>query len=266
MKNIKKSVLFFTLLLPLLILAVISQEKNVHDNNMIVEKCIESEPLETSLRVFVDNSINKLNKEDINRKILSLIETSNRVLNKSCIPLKRNLTSVHFVDNLFTPYNNKEFSLLYERMLNTLPPKEQKHHLESLNEFFVILLKDLPFDYNGFTYPHTVSRMAAITLDGNKYVLEHELGHLSLAGHERSFTDKFDNDPRAYAYNCGIYRTIMNENTSDGVVIGIYSSPYISIGKEKCGRTGNADNSQVIRDWVSFMRNKSSLLEQAKGL
>lgn len=250
----------------LLLASLLQSGTSPKNHDLVVHQCNESDILTTTIRVFVDQSIDTVNQEEIKVQLAEFVATSNQTLQTSCIPVERRLTNITFIDNAFTPYNAKEFSLLYDRMLSALPASDKQAHLESLTDFIVVVLKALPADYKGYTYPEVVARMATITLDGSRYVLEHELGHLAMAGHERTGLGWFQAaDSQAHAYHCGPYRTVMNENRKDGVAIGLYSNPNISIGAQSCGVEGEANNSEVLRQWAAFTREKLKLLERARG-
>ncbi|QSV17262.1 hypothetical protein [Photobacterium ganghwense] len=255
---------FFALLLVLSLLLLYNANTS-RDNELVVHKCSKNDTLTTTLRFFVDRSIDK-SEEDIVSRISELVLTSNQVLQRSCISIERLLTSVTFVDNAFTPYSAKEFSLLYDRLISNLSNQEKQEHLESLTDFIVVVVKTLPSEYKGYTYPEVVARMAAITLNGNPYVLEHELGHLAMAGHQRGGLEWFQAaQSQAHAYHCGPYRTVMNENLKNGFVIGLYSNPDISIGGQPCGVQNEANNSEVLRQWAAFTQAKQKLLEKVRG-
>ncbi|EII5415913.1 hypothetical protein QPB21_004023 [Vibrio alginolyticus] len=263
----KKSLFFlgFFALLFFLSWLLFSNANTSKENELVVHKCSKNDTLTTTLKFFVERSID-MSEDEILLQISELVATSNQVLQRSCIPIERLLTSVTFVDNAFTPHSAKEFSLLYDRLINNLSDQEKQEHLGSLTDFIVVVVKTLPSEYKGYTYPGDVARMAAITLNGNQYVLEHELGHLAMAGHEKGGLQWFQSaQSQAHAYHCGPYRTVMNENLKDGFVIGLYSNPDISIGGQQCGVQNEANNSEVLRQWVTFTQEKQKLLEKVRG-
>ncbi|WCE30497.1 hypothetical protein [Vibrio sp. SCSIO 43137] len=195
------------------------------------------------------------------------IKASNDVLSRTCINLSRKITRIEYLNLGEVPSSGKGYALLYDRLLSRMPIEQKKEHITKLNKFVVVIYDDLNDENIGYTYPYVANRIALISMRAGIYTMEHELGHLALAGHEKEYSNKVNSGPRiAHAYSCGNYRSIMNENSSEGMLSGFYSDPNTLSGRQKCGDKIYANNSEQLRRWRGFLIRKIELQRKIRDL
>lgn len=244
---------------------IIAYQKNT--SPVIYNQCIQQGKNVTSKITFVidDNLLKQYHHDLIMKKIDQFVHGSDEVMKNSCLPIKRVLAEIKFMPIDKSPANGKEYSVLYDKILNSMTDDKKLDMLMDPSRVIVVLLDKLTGDIIGQTYPYSTNKMALVSLSTKAYVMEHELGHLSLADHELSESNKNSGPQIAHGYHCGKYRSLMNENVSDGVLAPFYSDPKITAAGEPCGNIETANNTEQLRRWSKLLRRKLEVISSVKA-
>lgn len=234
-----------------------------HDENdhIIYGECKQNESVINSRITFVvdANLISLYGRDNLKNKIDEFVTAANNVLHNSCIPIRRNIDKIMYVSLDNNMQTEKDYTSLYQNIIGNMPLDDKKDMIKNPSKVIVVLINKLPDNSTGHTFPHTINKIAAISMDASIFTMEHELGHLALAGHEEGYGTDDYNPAIAHGYKCGPYRSIMNENLSDGKLAPFYSSPEISVNGESCGNVHNANNAEQLRRWSRLLKRKMEI-------
>ncbi len=196
----------------------------------------------------------------LDSKILEAwIRDSNLTLENSCIPIRRILGSIIVTDNRYGDYMTEA---LDERVLWKLKKQEsQRYHFNNnaRNVLVFVVPDNSDYDLLGTTWPKMYPNFVLLTNSANGLVLEHELGHLAGADHEKSVSEKVlgrlsffsGNSNKAAAVFCGSQRTIMHSEVDIEKTVPVYSSANIYFSGKRCGNDNFADNRQILIDYYA---------------
>lgn len=244
---------------------IIAYQKNT--SPIIYSQCTPQEKKITSKITFiVDKSLLKNHPRDlIIKKIDEFVHGSEEVIKNSCLPIERVVDEINFMTIDKVPTNGKEYSILYDKILNKMVDSKKIDMLMDPSRVMVVLFDKLSDDIVGQTYPYATNKIALVSSPAGAYIMEHELGHLSLAGHELSESNKNDGPQIAHGYHCGRYRSLMNQNVSDGKLSPFYSDPKITAAGEPCGNIETANNTEQLRRWSKFLLKKIEIISSIKA-
>jgi hypothetical protein len=243
---------------------IIAYQKNT--SPIIYSQCTQQEKkITTKITFIIDKSLLKNYPRDlIMKKIDKFVHGSDEVMKNSCLPIKRVVDEVSFMTIDKAPTNGKEYSILYDKILNKMTNNKKLNMLMDPSRVMVVLFDKLTDDIVGQTYPYVTNKMALVSSSAAAYIMEHELGHLSLADHELSESNKNDGPQIAHGYHCGRYRSLMNQNVSDGELSPFYSTPQITAAGEPCGNIETANNTEQLRRWSKLLRRKVEIISSVK--
>jgi len=223
-----------------------------------------TERYQSQVSFFIAES---LRKSVGSKEVDDAIQYSNLVLNNSCIPLQRTMTSMEYVQ-LDLSYEEDFESLhqVFENALSELPVKSD-------TSTYVLILPNQHRLFEGgtvgLTDVETVDNFIVLADDAGDHVLEHEFGHLAWAQHietfpfallktklERSTSIPNRHKLKSYAraYKCANAGTIMSYEER---VLPVYSDPAVRYRGEVCGNALNANNAEVLREFVSYKLEQS---------
>ncbi|MFC1503463.1 hypothetical protein ACFL53_03815 [Pseudomonadota bacterium] len=231
-------------------------------------QCQDEETVETIIDFFVYQSVWSAYGEDkITKRINSAINTANRVLKNSCIPMRRRLGKLYPVDMKFKSLVKINVGGYHNELLHEVEPTIVEYIHTQPNRYYALITDGLPENLVGVTHPY-YPQFLILSIRADKYVLEHELGHLANAEHrgsklsvifERLITPEANKDKlHSYArgYNCGRRRTIMSTKPSSYSRLPVYSSPEIFYGGDACGDLEYGDNARRLREYAYQLREK----------
>ena len=215
--------------------------------------CESIPKVDTPVHFFSDDSISET-------RIQEFIDYSNLILENSCIPIKRTLSGITRLD--LTDFKSKDSGKLHQQLvLNvgdlTLEP------MQKIGNYYVLVLpKDSPFSQYraGVAHVNFSHSFWALSYDAKPHVLEHELGHLAWAWHDRTtvywlkeqLLTEHHKQIKPYAFGARCYEagTIM---TYAEKILPVYSSPNIKYYGKACGNAETAHNARHMRDFAQSL-------------
>ncbi len=241
---------------------------NDTNDTLIISDCKFDELLITPITFFVPTEVlGHYSESMISNKIEKWIDFSNLALYNSCVPMKRTISDIKYIQELTEPlfqdlhaaHNMLEYYFGYEEVSQI---GKDKTHFYGL--VFSSYQSSFKSEWCGKTDVETLPNFFMLALNCTDDMLEHELGHLSWAQHDiknyrRQFSLNSKNDeitysknvnkiaPYAFGFECGGKGTLMSYAKE---VIPIYSSPDILFNGERCGSNEYANNAKVIRDYA----------------
>lgn len=198
--NIKKVGLIIGAII--IVLLTIYRIVNTDRSGLALIECSQDKYVDTYVNFYVDADILVSTEEAIIKNRLDkFVVTSNEILRKSCIPIKRHVGEVIFIDTSMVDLNKIHFSD---------PVSMAKNILESAGYEGVIELHDQqPGVYLAIVYGNryksrtenfdgmvnfNLSKSAFIlSYSTASHILEHEIGHLAGALHQNSDIDYLKN-------------------------------------------------------------------------
>jgi hypothetical protein len=223
--------------------------------------CEITEELTTPIHFFTSEDIlQKYSKKEVSYIVENWFDFSRRTMQNSCIPLKRSLVSITYLKNV-----NKE-------MLHSLGAA--KYAIEStqnieVDDFFpegiIGYVGVLVDSYKGFDLCGRAdigNNFFLVALNCPNNTMEHELGHLSGAGHDlqTALTNhgsienaRHMHFPKskeyAFAWRCANSGTVMSY--AQGESLPVYSSPDVYVDGQQCGNERFGNNAQALRDFAA---------------
>ncbi|TFH90140.1 hypothetical protein [Vibrio ouci] len=248
----------------LMVIAIMISQRNVSPN-FSFPKCEIDTPAEMSITFYVDADIKR--KSELKGKLTKAIQLSNEILGNSCVSLTRKIEEIQYIEIS----RDLESAASLHKELETIVGKDEIAVLRGspLHQYVLILNENHSFTANEEIYGITMMNIndSFVILDENfpLVVLEHELGHLGWAMHDRKESDdaefwiseqvfpenRYKVKPYAGGFFCSGYGTVM---TYSEKIIPAYSSPEITNNGEACGKEGFADNARVMREYALSLR------------
>ncbi|MBM7038225.1 hypothetical protein [Vibrio ulleungensis] len=226
------------------------------NNKLDFPTCEDKKLLVTDIAFFVDIGVLERNKKvDVENRIIDMLGVANSTLENSCINLQRRLDTVYYEDLQNIPQQGTEYALKHDELIWKMDSKKRELFITNPTKYIVAIYKQLPGDVIGYTHAAHASRFVVLSYEANNFALEHELGHLALAGHESNDEPRlFGGSAKiAHAYRCGNVRSIMNEDRSSGDLAPFYSSPNIRFKNESCGLLNDANNTEQLIRWTRLL-------------
>ncbi|MCG7584683.1 hypothetical protein [Photobacterium sp. OFAV2-7] len=265
-------VMVFTLFL-LTLMPIFYQYENV-DNADVKElklpSCQLEENVETTIDFFIDESIwLAYGERTVTKRINRAINTANKILENSCIPMRRQLGRLYQVDMRFKSVKKSVVRLYHNELLQKVDPSIIKDIHAHPNRYYALVVNKLPEKLHGVTNVYNYPNFLILSIRANSFVLEHELGHLANAKHNIPWANKLTvrleelitaeaSTDTAYGYaggyNCGQRRTIMSINPKNYARLPVYSSPDICYGDDVCGHPKYGDNARRLREYAHQLR------------
>lgn len=231
-------------------------------DEFILPECNIQEVVETPITFFLPEAMDEYHsKSEVKSRIKRWLSYGNQVLSNSCIPMVRTLDNIEYVQEIdeswFQDIHTARDLLGYyigsERISELSEGKAQYYGI-------VFISADSSFKSEWCGEADVYNNFFIVGLDCDDANLEHELGHLHLAGHDIKtikkfsgslvlYSDSFYKKPKKYAHasTCGGRGTIMSYEKDK---LPIYSTPEVSYQGEQCGNTINANNAKVLRDFA----------------
>ncbi|WP_194435627.1 hypothetical protein [Vibrio fluminensis] len=218
------------------------------------QQCEFEQIVETPVHFFITQStrVEKLEKH---------IDYSNLILANSCVPMKRTLASVSYVDaNAFADLD--DIGKLHRKLVSLEEGKIQS--LQQLGSYYVLVLEnEHPFVQSGWSgraHGNFSQSFVLLAANAEEHILEHELGHLAWAWHndepihwlKGQLLPEFHQYIKPYARGalCQDAGTVM---TYAEKVLPIYSSPEIDYFGTACGDEETADNARLMREFAQSL-------------
>jgi hypothetical protein len=198
--------------------------------------------------------------------IASWLKFSNEVLANSCIPMRRTLSEVVYVDDIVDG-EFQDINLAHD-LLEYFQPEKVKLLTQSSNNYYGVVFSTKKSNFEpekcGQTNVAIYPKFFILDLSCPPTILEHELGHLVWANHDMDTLSYqvggsvFDLElfytleqqskikPYSYGYLCGGRGTVMSYAD---VIHPFYSNPDITYDGISCGNKRYANNSKVLRDY-----------------
>lgn len=243
-----------------LILLFINSPPSSASEFFSIPDCSYKELLTTPITFYISAGvIEKNSRKKIKSKINTWINYSNMVLSNSCIPMKRALYEIKYVDEL-QEVLFQDLSATHS-MLRYYLKEDYSFKFKNKALFYGVVFNDFESKngYCGSTNVEFYPNFFMLAFNCTNDILEHELGHLSWAQHDRknfpiasSIKNKIK--PYAFGFECGGKGTVMSYAKE---VLPIYSNPDIYYHGEKCGTSKKANNSKVLRDYALQFLNYS---------
>lgn len=231
---------------------------------MEVPDCKKSEPLASPIHFFASEDILQVHTES---EVLAIVESwfkfSEQTMENSCIPLKRTLKTITYLEdvNIEFMYSRGTAKYAVESAIES-----STDDLFSKNELgYVGVLVESGDALQNCGEAVMGSNFFIIALDCANYVMEHELGHLAGAGHDMQTIladhGSIENarhvsfpksEEYAFGWRCANSGTVMSYAL--GQNLPIYSSPDIYVKGQQCGNLRYGNNAQVLRDFVAKYR------------
>ncbi|WP_394246083.1 hypothetical protein [Vibrio profundi] len=224
--------------------------------------CEREVAVTTPIHFFVELGVRE--NRDIVSQIRNDIGMANTVLENSCIPMRRKLASVTYVEI------DERFMLNLGWVHFGLEQFTGQDKIASIknapNVYYGVVLSDDSGYFAGIQEGQTArsefEKFFILSESADELTLEHELGHLAWAEHdpatlaEQLDSDLEDTTPawdqhkiKAYARGalCGNAGTVMSYQDN---ILPIYSSPNFYYQKYKCGDSNRADNARVLTEYA----------------
>lgn len=222
----------------------------------IESNCQVSNDIKTNkVTFYIGQSVKKImSDKDVQLWISNAINLSNEILSNSCIPLRREVEAIVYIDDINPDYIDN-ISLTHIFLESTLNRELDNSDLTKYYGYVYYL------DSNcGLTDASKYPKFFLLNLFCAQFTLEHELGHLATANHDIKTLQSqnyvytleipFSNFKEAtYARGaiCDGHGTIMSYVNPR---VFTYSSPDISLNGHPCGEENKADNAKVLRSYV----------------
>jgi len=246
-------------LIVFIIIFIIATTVTLNSTNLYLPKCNNNKLLTTPITFFISSDVLEIQtKLAITDNIDSWIVYANQTLSNSCIPIKREVSEILYIkeltEELFQDIHVAhvflEYYVGYEKISRL---KENKAH------YYGIIFKSYQSSFNaqwcGKTDVDTLPDFFILAADCTVDILEHELGHLAWAKHDKeNYSPSYMSNyalnrifPYAFGFECAGKGTIMSYEKE---VLPIYSSPNIFYYGERCGDSRYANNARVLRDFA----------------
>lgn len=219
------------------------------------------EKLTTPVTLYVSSTIkHKFGQDEVRKVIDQWFETSNQILDNSCIPMRRELRAIEYISDINELWF-QSVSAAKTLLGLSLSKSENQHYLDNSTDFYAVVLETYRSSVNSSTCGIAdETNFFVIGFDCHATTFEHELGHLNGASHdhiqiERTFGSKHNfaqatyprPKPYAFASFCGGKGTIMSYAQE---IIPAYSSPKIHFQGDTCGNEFEADNARVLTEFA----------------
>ena len=224
--------------------------------------CNQNVVVTTPIHFFVEQEVRA--NRDIASQIRNDIRVANEVLENSCVPMRRKLGSVTYVDI------DARFMLNLGWVHFGLEQFVGQDKLDSIkgnpNIYYgVVLAQDNGYFADiqgGQTARSEFEQFFILSESADEFTLEHELGHLAWAEHDATTlneqvegaleetTPAWDHHKiKAYARGatCGDAGTVMSYQDN---ILPIYSGPNFYYQERRCGDTKYADNARVLTEYA----------------
>ncbi len=259
--NYKKAGVFLSVLI---VVGILFSQRSVNPD-FSFPRCTLSNPVETSITFYVDENVKW--KSELTGKISAAVQLSNKILHNSCVNLTRKTAEVRYIP--VTNTLRSAASLHKELEKSVGESKISALRNSPLQQYVLILNNSHSFIMSEGIYGTTMMNLndSFVILDEDfpLAVLEHELGHLAWAMHEREdndhasfwineqFSPENEDKVKPYAggFKCLGYGTVM---TYSDKIVPAYSSPEITNHGEPCGIEGFADNARVMQEYAQSLR------------
>ncbi|MBM7038223.1 hypothetical protein JQC93_17655 [Vibrio sp. 188UL20-2] len=250
--------------LRILFLLSITIAGSAQAGTLVLPECVPSPKIETEIYFYIDNSVLvEYSAEFVESKIDSWVKYSNLTLKNSCVPMTRRVSKIEYLATVdSTWFQDVE---LAKNLLNYYSAYE----IPEVNSSGIPIFKAVLFANTTDSFKSQwcgeaslSSNYFVIGLDCYDSTMEHEIGHLSGAGHDMKtlleYNPEFDSDnylqsrypaQKSYSFGavCSGRGTVMSYERDS---FPAYSSPDISIDGEACGNLESANNAQVLRDFA----------------
>jgi len=238
------------------------------DNKMVIRDCYMDQILDTPITFFIAKSVKERYAPFVvEGHITSWIKFSNQALTNSCIPMKRTLAEIVYLDEIV----NSEFQSidLVHNLLEYFQPEKINALSQNTHHYYGVVFDIENVNFHpekcGETDVSLYPQFFILDIGCKSTVLEHELGHLAWANHDmdtlsvQSEGSAFDYDnflaldqqhnikPYSYGYLCGGKGTVMSYAEE---LHPFYSTPDITYGGITCGNKHYANNAEVLRAYA----------------
>ena len=251
------------------IIITVSTSTYAENNKLVIPNCKMPQLLETPITFFLAKSVkNSYDPFVAEGYIASWLKFSNTVLANSCIPMKRTLSEIVYVDDLV----GDEFQDIYAAhdLLEYFQPEKMNQLAKHSNNYYGIVFNTEKSNFEpekcGETNVSIYPNFFILDISCPLTVLEHELGHLAWANHDMdTISDQVGNfsdlglglrytleqqneiKPYSYGYICGGKGTVMSYADA---LHPFYSTPDITYDGIPCGNKRYANNAKVLRDYA----------------
>ncbi|HDY8226382.1 hypothetical protein [Vibrio vulnificus] len=261
MKKTKRNLTIASIIIVIIIM--LSQRNTKPSFNF--PECEEEIIINSNITFYIDNNID--NKEELKRRLQEAVNMSNTILSNSCIPITRVFKESHSVS---ISHDRMSISSVHSDLKQAVGSSKINSFLDDPKEQYVLVLSDnhplvIKEGINGMTMVNLNDSFVLLAESFPIAVLEHELGHLGWAMHERPNSESGDFwiieqvfaknrskvKPYSGAFHCSNYGTVMSYSEK---VVPAYSSPLVSNNGEPCGNEEYADNARVMREYAKTLQ------------
>lgn len=230
--------------------------------------CDKKEYVDTYINFYVDADILQSTEEaTIKNRLDKFVITSNEILRKSCVPIKRHVGEITFIDTSMVNLNEIRFSDPVAMAKNILESAGYEGVIEQHDQqpgvYLAIVYgnryKSRTEDFDGMVNFNLSKSAFILSYSTASHILEHELGHLAGALHQNSDIDYLekhyihdDSFIKSYTggYQCSGKTTLMHTGVGGSGTfldnLKVYSSPDIKFNGRPCGDEANGDNRRIM--------------------
>ncbi|MEZ8236616.1 hypothetical protein AB6C62_24285 [Vibrio splendidus] len=261
MKNNKRNL---TLASIVIVIIIMLSQRNTKPNFNFPE-CEDEISVNSNVTFYIDDSVSS--KEGLKGRLQEAVKMSNTILSNSCIPITRVFKESHSVS---ISHDSMSISTVHSDLKQAIGFSKINSFLDDPKEQYVLVLNDshplvIEEEINGMTMVNLNDSFVLLAESFPITVLEHELGHLGWAMHERPNSEsgnfwiieqvfaenRSKVKPYSGAFHCSNYGTVMSYSEK---VVPAYSSPLISNNGEPCGNEEYADNARVMREYAKTLQ------------
>ncbi|RXJ72731.1 hypothetical protein CS022_13935 [Veronia nyctiphanis] len=225
-----------------------------------------TDTLETPVYLYVDERVQNFDSKQF-------IDYANQTLKNSCIPLKRVISGIEYIDvSHFTDTDNiLTVPGHIRRELSNMVGKEKLQSQGLPGSYYGLVLSaehEAEHDILGVAHMNFGNNFFIMYSNAKPTTLEHELGHLSWAFHQGTTTfhlkstilPRHHSNLKTYArgYNCKGADTIMAASGATES-LPVYSSPDIYRFGQPCGDEEIADNARQMREFAAWLKEELQL-------
>ncbi|PKF79754.1 hypothetical protein CW749_08600 [Vibrio sp. vnigr-6D03] len=264
--NIKKVGLIIGAII--IVLLTIYRIVNTDRSGLALVECNQDKYVDTYINFYVDADVLVSTEEAIIKNRLDkFVITSNEILRKSCVPLKRHVGEIKFIDTSMVDLNEIRFSDPVAMAKNILESAGYEGVIEQHDQqpgvYLAIIYgnryKSRTENFDGMVNFNLSKSAFILSYSTASHILEHELGHLAGALHQNSDIDYLkkhyihvDSFIKSYTggYKCSGKTTLMYTGVGGSGTfldnLKLYSSPDIKFNGKPCGDEANGDNRRIM--------------------
>ncbi|WP_084659637.1 hypothetical protein [Vibrio sonorensis] len=261
MKKTKRNATLISIIIVILIMMSQRSTKPKFD----FPECEEEISVNSNITFYIDDNIS--NGRELIGRLQEAVKMSNTILSNSCIPITRVFKESNSVS---ISHDIMSISAMHSDLKQTIGSSKINSFLDDPKEQYVLVLSDnhpliIEEEISGMTMVNLNDSFVLLAESFPITVLEHELGHLGWAMHERPKSEsgnfwiieqvfaenRSKVKPYSGAFHCSNYGTVMSYSEK---VVPAYSSPHVSNNGEPCGNEEYADNARVMREYAKTLQ------------